>query len=58
LPNSADQILTVLEILKCFSGYASITYAEDGVFITHHESVWQDLAEEDDSEEGEEGEEE
>jgi hypothetical protein len=33
----------VLEVLKCFRGYTSVTYKEDGAQVTHYESVYKDL---------------
>ncbi len=37
------QIHTVLEVLRCFRGATSATYLDDGVLVTHHESVFRDL---------------
>jgi hypothetical protein len=46
-PPPADEILkqvrTVARVLKCFRGYTSATYNEDGVWVTHGESVYRDL---------------
>ncbi len=45
--NSADvvreHVRTVLEVLKCIRGYTSATYFEDGVWVTHGETVIHDL---------------
>ena len=38
-----DQIKTVVEVLKCFKSFASSTYVEDGVVVTHSETVMKDL---------------
>lgn len=38
-----DQIHTGFEIAKCFRGISSVTYIEDGVTVTHSESVFKDL---------------
>lgn len=36
-------VRTVLEVLKTFRSYCSITYAEDGALVTHGESVIRDI---------------
>jgi hypothetical protein len=38
-----SQVRTVLDVLKVFRGYSSATYVEDGVRVTHSESVVRDL---------------
>jgi len=38
------QVRTVLEVLKVYRGTTSATYLEDGVIVTHSESVFKDLA--------------
>jgi hypothetical protein len=38
-----DQIRTVFEVLKVCHRYSSSTYLEDGVWVTHHETVIRDL---------------
>ena len=38
-----SQVRTVLDVLKCFRGMTSATYMQDGVQVTHHESVFRDL---------------
>ncbi len=38
-----DQVRTVLDVLKCFRGVTSATYLEDGVQVTHYETVFRDL---------------
>lgn len=38
-----SQIRAGAEILKCFRGYSSVTYLEDGAMVTHGESVLEDL---------------
>jgi hypothetical protein len=38
-----EQARTVLQVLKCFKGYSSASYFEDGVLVTHGESVFRDL---------------
>ncbi len=38
-----DQFHTGFEIAKCFRGISSVTYIEDGVTVTHSESVFKDL---------------
>jgi hypothetical protein len=40
------QVHTVLEVLKVFRSYASVTYLQDGVWVTHSETVIRDLPEE------------
>jgi hypothetical protein len=37
------QARTVLEVLKVFRSYTSVTYMEDGALVTHSETVIQDL---------------
>jgi hypothetical protein len=37
------QARTVLQVLKAFRGITSASYVEDGVLVTHSESVYQDL---------------
>jgi hypothetical protein len=37
------QVRTVLEVMKVFRGSYSVTYYEDGVMITHSESILRDL---------------
>ena len=37
------QARTVMDVLKCFRGYSSVTYVEDKVTVTHGESVFKDL---------------
>jgi hypothetical protein len=39
------QVHTVLQVLKVFRSYASITYRQDGVWVTHSETVIRDLPE-------------
>ena len=38
-----SQVHTILEVLKCFRGYSSATYQEQGAVVTHNESVFRDL---------------
>jgi hypothetical protein len=37
------QVRTVARVLKCFRGFTSATFQQDGVWVTHAESVFQDL---------------
>jgi hypothetical protein len=37
------QVRVVLRVLKSFRGSASATYREDGVWVTHGETVIRDL---------------
>ncbi len=37
------QVRTALTVLKCWRGTTAATYLEDGVLVTHHESVFRDL---------------
>ena len=37
------QVRTALTVLKCWRGSTAATYLEDGVLVTHHESVFRDL---------------
>ena len=37
------QVRTVLKVLKVFKGTTSATYYEDGMQVTHSESVIRDL---------------
>jgi hypothetical protein len=37
------QVKTVLEVLRCYRGTSSASYLEDGVLVTHTESVVEDL---------------
>ena len=36
------QAHTILQVLKCFRGYSSATYLENGVLVTHSETVFRD----------------
>ncbi len=45
LKSILEQIHTGAEILKCFRGYSSVSYIEEGKLVTHFESVFQDLKE-------------
>jgi hypothetical protein len=38
-----SQVRTVMDVLKCWRGESSATTLEDGVLVTHHESVYKDL---------------
>ena len=38
-----SQVHTALDVLKCFRGMTSATTVEDGVLVTHSESVFRDL---------------
>ncbi len=38
-----EQIRAGAEILKCYRGTTSVTYLEDGVTVTHRESIFEDL---------------
>ena len=38
-----DQVHTMLDVLKVVRTYASVTYQENGVWVTHHELVIQDV---------------
>jgi hypothetical protein len=38
-----DQVMTGLEIARCFKGVAAVTYIEGDVVITHAESRFEDL---------------
>jgi hypothetical protein len=38
-----EKVEVVLEVLKCWRGVTSATYLEDGVLVTHHETVFRDL---------------
>ncbi|MAG93251.1 MAG: hypothetical protein CMJ48_05825 [Planctomycetaceae bacterium] len=40
-----EQYNTVVSVIKCYKGYSSATYIENGVTVTHHASVYQDLDE-------------
>ncbi|MEX2286233.1 MAG: hypothetical protein WD648_04030 [Planctomycetaceae bacterium] len=37
------QIHSGAEILKCYRGYSSVSYFEESVRVTHHESIFRDL---------------
>ena len=38
-----DQVHTILDVIKVVRSYASVTYHENGVWVTHHETVIQDV---------------
>ena len=38
-----DQVHTIFEIIKCFQSYSSVTYLENGVWVSHHEMVIRDV---------------
>ena len=42
-PDWPGQVRTLLEVLKCYRGTTSASYLEDGVLVTHTESVVEDL---------------
>jgi hypothetical protein len=43
LEDLPKQARTVIEVLKVFRGYTSVTYAEGGAWVTHGETVIRDL---------------
>ena len=43
LPSTRDQVKTVLEILRCFRGYSTSSYLEEGTLVTHSEWNFVDL---------------
>ena len=38
-----DQFATVLQVLQVLRSFSSATYIENGVVVTHHETIIQDL---------------
>ena len=43
LAGARDQIGTALKVLRCFHGVTAVTYREEGVWVAHFESRFEDL---------------